>query len=1242
MDPSTGITTPFTKYTDYITEAQNQGYALTLGDTRLESQIGGPITADECICADVCPNDLVLNDNTIITLTGSLFDQYNQPFIEGQTITQANNNGFSATVTSLDSDSNAIIIDITSGTLTFSDPLVDAGTGTQYLPDPQVGEFIIPQPQGVFGSYDEYMNFVSNPSNGFNQTNLNTLKFHLVDQSYTITNNVYYFMENDEQYLKWAGKILEGSPTNAPGALAQEPLWSAQNTLPPNSATAPNGNPLYVGPDQINPFTGNLMLNPPTKVEGDILIICFIDESGFTNCDYVPTQPQNGPPWGASATTNALYGGPSPSGQYTHTEAPYGNGPNTPGEPGPNDVATNNGIPMGTQTKCKPEWEDQFGEPWGTVNDISQEWKDDYNDYTTNYNAYHNIHGKVACFLYPTAKNPGQANRSAAPSMLHYLAAITSGDNNDGLLANPPFCGQGELNGGGDCPNGTDLSAISTLNPYFDTGYGALDQKGWGINLNFPDLATNGSQILNTDLTAFVNDSAICEETTVTEVFQPIDILCTGSLSTDINQYGLFTVEGFYQNALIEPSSTTNEYSVDSTFYTNWYDFITQKISETGATGIDHLNNNGASVSIYTTWNDVSSSVQTIGTPTVTTTTTPGPPVNIFATNNAYTSTFNNSGLNSGITGNPTQQLNWLIDNGHGQNIDGYYFVNDTIDETQAPYNTCTGNNLPAGGGVYSVVDEFTFTSLPHLTFSAAGGTYTNWHTFIDTLNSLNIVNTPGTTTQNYTAPCSTGTWSNVTGNTNKTESIYDQIYESNVSPTGPVASHIDWLITNASSQTAANYFFEDTTSNILGHSCATNAQRYVKEFQLVCQSFLDGGASQIASQGYFSSMMTQPYNGTPNQASSTTSDWNSFLNNLNAACNAQNDNDQFSSSMTLAQVLNLIDTLSDNARFAYEGTIPEYSIVVKVETCNCSETTSDPTQTQVDIFTYQDDVTDILTYFNVTLETVYSANIIVSTQEATCEDIPGDPIETEITESTATNIPLYGSLDGGACVCVPEPTGGEELDGDVEFESCICCPESSSIEIGCLVAGEVSSSRCECSADTTETVINFVSASSFDIIPSSSAKTVEFRIKPHRLDKPTYTSLEACCDPIVTVPTASHLFSLFNPSQPQTTPHLVLRPHTGSDVSASGDFRNFGALDLYKNGSVVGSTDIFPIYNGAFWNIFIGTKGESGSSSEVYFGAYQSNFLGHVTHLTASATFSEYERAASFGDTAYNIANNT
>ena len=112
MDPSVD-TQPFTTYTDYITHAQNKGYQLTLADTRLESQIGGSIVADECICAEVCPNDLVLNDNTIITITGSLFDQYNQPFTEGQTITQANNNGFSAIVTSLDPTSNALTINIT-------------------------------------------------------------------------------------------------------------------------------------------------------------------------------------------------------------------------------------------------------------------------------------------------------------------------------------------------------------------------------------------------------------------------------------------------------------------------------------------------------------------------------------------------------------------------------------------------------------------------------------------------------------------------------------------------------------------------------------------------------------------------------------------------------------------------------------------------------------------------------------------------------------------------------------------------------------------------------------------------------------------------------------------------------------------------------------------------------------------------------------------------------------------------
>jgi hypothetical protein len=185
MDPSIS-TAPFSKYSDYITEGQNLGYAITLGDTRLESQIGGPIAADECICAEVCPNNLVLNNNTTITITGSIFDQYSHPFTPGDSIQQANNTGFTATVVSVDDTSNSLIIEISNGTLTFTDPLIAVSSGNQYIPDPGTGEFIIPQPQGVFTNYDEYMEFVSTTINGFATTNLNTLKFQLVDQSYTV------------------------------------------------------------------------------------------------------------------------------------------------------------------------------------------------------------------------------------------------------------------------------------------------------------------------------------------------------------------------------------------------------------------------------------------------------------------------------------------------------------------------------------------------------------------------------------------------------------------------------------------------------------------------------------------------------------------------------------------------------------------------------------------------------------------------------------------------------------------------------------------------------------------------------------------------------------------------------------------------------------------------------------------------------------------------------------------------
>ena len=1222
MDPSIS-TAPFSKYSDYITEGQNQGYAITLGDTRLESQIGGPIAADECICADVCPNDLVLNNNTTITITGSLFDQYNLPFTEGQTITQANNNGFSATITSLDSDSNAIVINITNGTLTFSDPLVDTGTGAQYLPDPQVGEFIIPQPQGVFTNYDEYMQFISDPINNFSSTNLNTLKFQLVEQTITEVNTqttdcsvdadiyvfydhtsmgssaiatafnavndwvldleanqgfnkkVYHIKARKERWLKWGVGMLEGfsDTTKYPtGDYDVEPYLF--------TALADQSINVYSNTDDL--AFDLTTLGPPT---GDVLAVCYLDESDGVYIDRA----------GGGNTSNVYYP------QFADFE--------------PSDGT----VPF--------------------IHNTSVNYSNFQLDYTEYVNLYNNYNGSIACFFYPTPSLDRPANKPDLTgfythTILSGLAAITSGDNNDGLLANPPSTpNMISKSGTAEITGHAYYTALQTSNPYFTQGYGELDKYGWGINVTFP--AMSAAQ-LSIDLNEFVSTSNLC--TTETTTVREIDILCTGSTSTDTNQYGLYTVEGFYQNSLIEVSTTTNQYAADPSFYTSWGSFLSQKIQEDGATGIDFQNNNGANINTGTTWEDLSNSVELIGSSTITTTTTPGIPINVFDQ-----SIYNNSNLNSGVTGNPNQQLNWLINNNHGQNIDGYYFVNDTLNETQPPYNSCNGVNLPAGGGVYSTVTDFTFASVPNFTFSSAAGTYTNWHTFIDTVNALNFVTQPGSniTTFNAGSACETGTDTGISGSAYTSSLTYQVSYNSNqtgangtTSPSGTVEeTYIDYVAQNHGTSNFDQYYFEDDGYN------AGTCLSYLKYGTGLTLRSNNSTSHQGAAYGFFGGMMQS---GTTYSIEYTT--WNSFIDALNVEENFHNKGaTPFNYTDSLEDVLLLIDTLQDDGRFSYEGTISTYDIELNVESCECSTTTGPGTQVQQDLFSYTDDATYVVNYLNTQIEgEIYSATFIVNTSEATCNDIPGPPIETEETQSTAGNIPLYGQIDGGACVCVPETTGGESLDGDIEFESCICCPESSSISVGCLVAGEVSSSRCECSADTYETIIHFVSASSFDIIPSSSAKMVEFRIKPHRLDKPEYTDLQACCDPILTIPTASHLFSLFNPSQPQTTPHLVLRPHTGSDVSASDDFKDFGSLDLYKNGSVVGSTDIFPVYNGSFWNVFIGTKGESGSDSKVYFGAYQSNFLGHVTHLTASATFSEYERAASFGDTAYNLANNT
>ena len=130
----------------------------------------------------------------------------------------------------------------------------------------------------------------------------------------------------------------------------------------------------------------------------------------------------------------------------------------------------------------------------------------------------------------------------------------------------------------------------------------------------------------------------------------------------------------------------------------------------------------------------------------------------------------------------------------------------------------------------------------------------------------------------------------------------------------------------------------------------------------------------------------------------------------------------------------------------------------------------------------------------------------------------------------------------------------------------------------------------------------------------SSSAKTVEFRIKPFRSNN------------------KYHLFTLSG-SIGGKDPSLILNPYTGSDVSSSDDSTQYGRLDLYLNGAITSSTSYFPIYNGDFWNVHIGTIGTSGSSANIDFGAYQANWLKNISYYTTSFPQTEVERGLTFGD---------
>ena len=143
-------------------------------------------------------------------------------------------------------------------------------------------------------------------------------------------------------------------------------------------------------------------------------------------------------------------------------------------------------------------------------------------------------------------------------------------------------------------------------------------------------------------------------------------------------------------------------------------------------------------------------------------------------------------------------------------------------------------------------------------------------------------------------------------------------------------------------------------------------------------------------------------------------------------------------------------------------------------------------------------------------------------------------------------------------------------------------------------------------------------SSSTTDVL-SASAKTIEFRIKPYKLSSVANY----------------HLLSLSG-STPNNDINLVLNTYTGKDKYSSGDSSQFGKLSLYMDGAIKSSTDDFPIYNGDFWNVFVGTNGTSGSASDLVFGAYQANHLKNIFKYTSSILISEQTRSLTFGDAYY------
>jgi hypothetical protein len=83
-----------------------------------------------------------------------------------------------------------------------------------------------------------------------------------------------------------------------------------------------------------------------------------------------------------------------------------------------------------------------------------------------------------------------------------------------------------------------------------------------------------------------------------------------------------------------------------------------------------------------------------------------------------------------------------------------------------------------------------------------------------------------------------------------------------------------------------------------------------------------------------------------------------------------------------------------------------------------------------------------------------------------------------------------------------------------------------------------------------------------------------------------------------------------------------------------------YGYLNNFSVKEVTTESEYFPIYNGRFWNINIGTQGISGSNTTCSFGAYQSNHVREVSFYTSSVILTEKANAEVFGNPYYDGGN--